>query len=121
MENFPYCIPYFREVTGEELEILKFLTRDLDEITVELESLTVIARCGCGQCPSILFGLSPGDEPVTGEHAEHVASWQGRTTGGTLAGVFLLAKDGMPTELEWCSLDGGDDQRWPPIENLVRL
>ena len=119
MQDFPYCIPYSRDITSEELAILKFLVRDLDEITVEPEALTIVARCGCGQCPTILFGLRPDAEPVTSSESDHVAQWQGWNEGGTLVGVFLLAKDGVPTELDWASLNGGEDQRWPPIEDLI--
>ena len=52
-----YNIPDKRELTKSEIEFLTYLFRkEKLEWTNLIENLKVIARCGCGKCPTIIFG-----------------------------------------------------------------
>jgi hypothetical protein len=44
--------------------------------------------------------------------------WFGPAENGTLVGILLFSKDGMPTELEAYSMNGGDIDTWPPIDAI---
>lgn len=117
-ESFPYCIPDKRDLSSTELALLRFLLRQVDEIDIEACELKVVARCGCGVCPTILLSSSVDEEPVTSSDSQPVVDWAGRAENGTLIGIRLFAKDGMPTELEAWSVDGGDVEGWPPIDAI---
>ena len=119
-ENWPYCIPDKRDLTRAELELLDFLIQQVKEINISVSELKVVARCGCGMCPTILFGRSYDDEPITSKDAERRLDWSGRAENGTLVGIGLFAKDGMPTELEAWSVDGGDIEDWPTPDTIQR-
>ena len=116
--DFPYCIPDQRDLTLVESDLLRFLLTQVDGIAVVVDDLNVVARCGCGECPTILFGKSKDDEPVTSKDSHPIMDWSGRAENGTLIGIGLYAKDGIPTELEAASLDGGDVDSWPPINEI---
>jgi hypothetical protein len=115
---FPYCIPDRRELTPEESGLLHFLFAHLNSIGTPVDALKVVARCGCGACPTILLGTSTEDEPITSKHSSVVGEWQGRAADGRLVGILLFAKDGVPTELEACSIEGKDVQSWPPLDGI---
>lgn len=117
----PYCIPDKRELTGEERQLLQRLSDDSAEIQRWFSQLSVVARCGCGTCPTILFGQSMEDEPVTSAHAERLAEWEGRTTTGILVQIVLYAANGQPTELEACSPEGDDIDCWPPVDAIQQI
>ena len=120
-DGFPYCIPDRRELTDTESALLYFLLKQVDSVSVGAGDLKVVARCGCGECPTILFGKSIGDEPITSSDSNAVMNWSGRAANGALIGIGLFAKDGMPTELEAWSVDGGEVVTWPPIEAIEQL
>jgi len=117
---FPYCIPDKRDLTPTELALLDFLLKQVDGVTVEASELKVVARCGCGECPTILFGKSMDDEPIKSSDSRAVMDWSGRAANGTVIDIVLFAKDGIPTELEACSMDCGDVETWPPIDEIQR-
>lgn len=116
--NFPYYIPDKRDLTPVESELLRFLLNRADDIAVSVDDLKVVARCGCGTCPTILLGKSLSDEPITSKDSHPVMDWSGRAENGTLVGIGLLAKNGIPTELDAWSVDGGDVESWPPIDAI---
>ena len=120
-DSFPYCIPDRRELTSTELTLLDHLLRDVDGVTVGADKLKVVARCGCGECPTILFGESVSDDPITSSDSSAVMNWSGRADNGTLVGIGIFMKDGMPTELEAWSVDGGEVETWPPIDAIYRI
>ena len=98
--------------------MLEFLLREnAPERLGELEHLTIIARCGCGQCPGILFGANVSDEPIT-QGAVLVADMMTIPTGNGFAGVMLWATDTRITELELCSFGDFDITELPPISEL---
>lgn len=119
--DFPYCIPDNRELTSEEMRLLQHLIGISDEVTVAFDGLKVVARCGCGQCPTILFGESLDSKPITSKDSESIRAWSGRADNGTLVGVGLFALNGTPTELEAWSVDGGEVESWPPIDALEEI
>ena len=119
-DGFPYCIPDKRDLTESEHSLLNHLLKQIDDVTVDASDLKVVARCGCGQCPTILVGRSIDDEPITSRDSQPCMEWSGRAENGTLVGIGVFTKDGMPTELEAWSVDGGDVETWPPIGEIRR-
>ena len=119
--SFPYCVPDQRDLTRAESELLDFLLSQIDDIEVSANSLKVVARCGCGECPTILFGESVSDDPITSSDSSAVMNWSGRADNGTLVGIGMFIKDGMPSELEAWSVDGGEVENWPPIDASYRI
>lgn len=117
-DSFPYCIPDKRELTAEEHRLLKRLAEDSIEIANHIDHLKVVARCGCGECPTILFGESLEDRPITSRSSVPVADWVGRTADGKMVGIGLFAVNGKPTELEAWSPEGVDVNNWPPINSI---
>ena len=116
--DFPYCVPDQRDLTTVESALLNYLIDQVDDIAVGMSELKVVARCSCGACPTILLGKSINDTPVTSKDSHPVKQWSGRAENGTLIGIGLFAKDGVPTELEAWSVDGGDIEAWPPIDAI---
>ena len=52
-----YSIPDKRELIKSEIEFLTYLFRkEKSEWTNLIGNLKVIASCGCGKCPTIIFG-----------------------------------------------------------------
>jgi len=120
-ERMPYCIPHRRELTGEERSLLAFLLqREASSRIAELASLKVVARCGCGKCPTVLFGETLAAEPLTGSPMVEVASYRGRNAEGVAVGVVLIERNGRLAELEAWSPEGPDITAWPPISALER-
>ena len=119
-DSFPCCIPDKRDLTRTEFALLDFLIGQAEEISVSAKELKVVARCGCGRCPTILFGRSLDDEPITSKDADERMDWSGRAENGTLVGIGMFSKGGMPTELEAWSVDGGDIEHWPPLDAIQR-
>ena len=120
-DGFPYCISHKRDLTETERALLEYLLPQVDGVTVAARELKVVARCGCGECPTVLFGKSMDDEPITSADSHANMDWSGRAENGTLVGIGVFTKDGMPTELEAWSVDGGEVVDWPPIEEIERL
>lgn len=116
--DFPYCIPDKRDLTSTEFALLDYLLQQVDGMTVDTSEIKIVARCGCGECPTILFGKSIDDDPITSSDSHAIMDWSGRAENGTLVGIGIFSKDGMPTELEAWSVDGGDVVTWPPIEAI---
>lgn len=119
-KGFPYCIPDKRALTETELALLIYLLKQVDDISVDTNILRVVARCGCGACPTILFGQTKDDEPITSSDSHAVMDWAGRAENGTLVGIGIFMKDGIPTELEAWSVDGGHVENWPSIAAIER-
>ncbi|GAA5010468.1 hypothetical protein FNZ56_01490 [Pseudoluteimonas lycopersici] len=106
--TFPYCIPHRRELSLREREMLAFLlSENAPQRLDELEHLTVVARCGCGRCPGVLFGKDASDEPVT-QGARLIADMMTTPADKGFIGVMLWATDARITELELCSFGDFD-------------
>lgn len=113
-----YSIPDRRELTRTEFVLLERLTQQIKGLDGKVDELKVVARCGCGKCPTILFGKSFDDSPLTGPGRELIADYCGRAANGSRVGVLLWEQDGQLAELEAIGWDGEVDE-WPPIEALV--
>jgi hypothetical protein len=119
-DSFPYCISDKRELTTEEHLLLKRLANDSIEIAKHIDQLKVVARCGCGKCPTILFGESLEDKPINSIDSEPAGDWMGRAGNGTSVGIGLFIFNGRPTELEAWSPEGVDIDSWPPTSAIER-
>ena len=88
------------------------LEHEAPDRIAQIDSLKVIAKCGCGGCPTVLFGPSFDTAPVTHDHYI-LADYSGTTSVGGLVGVVLWANDQTLTELEGYSIDGIGPVIWP--------
>ena len=88
------------------------LEREAPDRIAQIDSLKVIAKCGCGGCPTVLFGQSFDTTPVT-QDRYILADYSGTTSVGGLVGVVLWANDQTLTELEGYSIDGIEPVIWP--------
>ncbi len=119
----PYCVPHRRELSAEERALLNsLLTREAPDRLPELDSLKIVARCGCGASPTVLFGLSLASEPLTQSHDEQeVATYRGVNAKGVEVAISLIARNGRLAELEAWAPTGGDIGSWPPPNTLDRF
>ena len=115
-----YSIPDKRELTNSEIELLIFLFgKEKPEWIKLIGNLKVIARCGCGTCPSIMFGKTLDSEIQKGSS---INDYLGKNKNGELVGVSLLGTHKIPTELEFYSLDGESDiTELPKIDTLKSM
>jgi len=121
-ERIPYSIPHRRALSAEERSLLTFLLqREAPARVAEVASLKVVARCGCGKCPTVLFGPTSDAEPLTGNPFSEVASYRGRNAQSVAVGVTLIERSGRLAELEAWSPEGPDVLSWPPLSALERF
>ncbi len=113
-----YSIPDKRELTQIEKDFLTYLfEKEKSEWVDSIGNLKVIARCGCGKCPTILFGKTISSEVQTNESV--LIDYMGKGINGELIGVTLFGTDQMPTELEFWSIDGKSEiTDLPKIDTL---
>ncbi len=115
-----YNIPDKRELTKSEIEFLTYLFGKAKlEWTNSIGNLKVIARCGCGKCPTIIFGKTFDSEIQKGDL---IIDYVGKGTNGELIGISVLGTDQMPTELEFYSIDGESEIiEIPKIDTLKSM
>jgi|TARA_B110000037_G_scaffold188099_1_gene219149 hypothetical protein len=115
-----YSIPDKRELTKSEIELLTYVfEKGKTEWTNLIENLKVIARCGCGKCPTIIFGKTFDSEIQKGNL---IIDYAGKGKNGELIGVSVFGTDQMPTELEFYSIDGESEIiEIPKIETLKSI
>ena len=115
-----YSIPNKRELTKYEIEFLTYLfEKEKAEWTNLIWNLKVIARCGCGKCPTIIFGKTFDSEIQNGNL---IIDYAGKGKSGELIGISSFGTDKMPTELEFYSIDGKSETiEIPKIETLKNL
>jgi len=112
-------ISHKRELTEEERRLLGFLLAGNRDLETQIDRLKVIARCSCGECPTIYFGESLDSEPLT--HLTKVVDYCGLAENGTTVGVALTERDGKLARLEAWVVDAGDIEGWPPIDAMEVL
>jgi hypothetical protein len=116
-----YCIPHRGDLTAEEKLILRRLVEQTAErraiFESQIDSLKVVARCGCGRCPGVLFSLDINAEPKLGPF-ETVASLRGRASDGVEVGAYLLVRDGQLSELEAIAWAGDEARQWPLLGDM---
>ncbi len=112
-----YSIPDKRELTKSEIEFLTYLFgKEKSEWTNLIGNLKVIARCGCGKCPTILFGKTFDSEIQKGHL---IIDYIGKGKNRELIGISVFGTEHMPTELEFYSIDGESDiTEIPQIDTL---
>ena len=115
-----YSIPDKRELTKSEFEFLTYLFRKEKSEWINLiENLKVIARCGCGKCPTIIFGKTIDSEIQEGNL---IIDYTGKGKNGELIGISVFRTNQMPTELEFYSIDGESEIiEMPKIETLKSI
>ena len=115
-----YSIPDKRELTKSEIEFLTYLfVKEKQEWTNLIGNLKVIARCGSGKCPTIMFGKTFDSEIQKGNL---MIDYAGKGKNGELVGISLFGTDQMPTELEFYSIDGESDiTEMPKIDTLKSM
>ena len=117
--DMPYSIPHKRELSQIERALLEYLiSREATERLSEIDNLKVVARCGCGECPTVLFATSLEQEPQ--QLGKELASYSGQNSEGIEVGVVLRECRGEITELEAWSPHGPEIKTWPPLDRLVR-
>lgn len=110
----PYCLPDLRELTDVERGLLQHVVASLAPIrSGEIDGLRVVARCGCGACPTIIFGGKSESQPLPAMPFNELGTLFGRNREGVLVGVTLLERQGQLSELEAWSPEGGDVSCWP--------
>jgi hypothetical protein len=113
-----YSIPDKRELTKSEIKFLAYLfEKEKPEWTNLIENLKVIARYGCGNCPTIMFGKTFDSEIQKGNL---IIDYEGKGENGELVGISLFGTDQMPTELEFYSIDGQSDITEIPKINTLK-
>ena len=105
-DGFPYCIPDKRDLTETELALLTYLLKQVGGVTFDANDLKVVARCGCGECPTILFGKSKDDEPIASSDSRAVMDWSGRAAN---SGVLRTEIAGVTRQLL------GSAQKWSEV------
>ncbi len=99
-----YSIPHKRELTKTEIGLLTHLfEKEKPEWKNLISYLKVIAKCGCGNCPTIMFGKTFDSEIQKGDL---IIDYTGKGKNGELIGISVFGTDQMPTELEFYSIDG---------------
>ncbi len=116
-----YSIEHKRELSEIEIQILYFLlSKEKPEFLSKIDNLKVIYRCGCGNCPTILFGNSYEDEILSNQKI--IADYFGYTENKNLIGVTLFGNETRITELEFYSIDGQVEfVTIPKIETLQKM
>jgi len=118
LNAFPYSIPVNRELSMEERKILRHLVSEsYPERINETNSLRVLARCGCGACPTVMFEPEPKRE----REKRILADFQGGDIESSLVGISLWESDGKISELEAWSIDGSDVESWPEFNTIKPL
>lgn len=113
-----YSISDKRALKQEEIQLLNYLfTTSKPEWIALISKLKVIARCGCGKCPTILFGETFESEIQKGEL---LFDYVGEGPNREKIGVSLFGTDRMPTELEFYSIDGESDVIEIPKTDTLR-
>tara|TARA_R110001583_G_scaffold194654_1_gene366117 strand:+ start:1745 stop:2113 length:369 start_codon:yes stop_codon:yes gene_type:complete len=115
-----YSIPDKRELTKSEIEFLTYLFgKEKSEWINLIGNLKVIARCGCGNCPTIIFGKTFDSEIQKGNL---IIDYAGKDKNGELIGISVFGTDKIPTELEFYSIDGKSEiTEMPKIETLKTI
>jgi hypothetical protein len=118
----PYSLPLKRDLSSEERALVEFIVeREAPTRVADIASLKVIGRCGCGECPTVIFGDSLAAEPLPARPFIEIANYFGKNRDGVLVGVALLERGGRMSELEAWSPEGADITSWPAPSALARI
>lgn len=105
-------------MTISEIEFLTYLFRkEKSEWTNLIGNLKVIARCGCGKCPTIIFGKTFDSKIQKGSL---IIDYAGKEKNRELIGISVFGTDKIPTELEFYSIDGESEIIEMPKINTLK-
>ena len=116
-----YIIQDKRELNQTEIKFLTYLfEKEKTEWTNLIGNLKVIARCGCGNCPTIMFGENFESKVQENENLQ--IDYTGKGENEELIGISVFGTDQMPTELEFYSMNGESEIiEIPKIETLKSI
>ena len=122
-EHTQYSTPEWRELSTEERALLRYLLeREAPHRVREIDDLKIVARCGCGKCPTVMFGRTMTSVPITSKTGgRDVASYRGLNLDGVDVAITLTERQNQLAELEAWAPAGGDIYRWPPLSSLERM
>ncbi len=113
-----YSIPYKRPLSFEEKQFLLILIQNSNiEWLKTVDNLTVIARCSCNECPTVLFGLDENDQPYSNQKI--IAELVGWDHNDEPIEVVLFGNDQIPTELEFISYGEHNLTEIPPLNWFI--
>lgn len=116
----PYCLPLRRPLSPHELALVQtMLRRDRPQLLEQLPRLHVVARCGCGACPTVLFSDRIDGAPDTAHPwGDELMTW-GEDGLGNVVEALLIIRQGKISELEVSVLAGpGEDYGLPLLDSL---
>ena len=117
----PYSAVDVRPLSEQEREFLSCLLRtNAPERLGELDGLSVIARCGCGQCPGIIFAPDLQDQPAVAK-PYLVADMITTDQPDAPIGVMLWGTDSRLIELEFCSYGDSNVIELPAFASLKQF
>lgn len=109
----PYAVSAIRELASCESDLLRHILSDVaPERLREIYHLKVIGRCGCGRCPTVIFGTNTGQKLSTRTPTE-IANFRGVNSEGVEVGLSVFIRDDALSELEVWALDGGQVNSLP--------
>ncbi|MFT5619024.1 MAG: hypothetical protein ACI85I_002261 [Arenicella sp.] len=99
-----YSVPEKRELSESEVNLLRYLfEKEKPEWINLIDSLKVIGRCGCGKCPTIMFGENYNSDVLANQKL--LTDYIGKYEENNLIGILLFGNSQIPTELEFYSID----------------
>lgn len=119
-QQIPYCLPLHRPLSPHEFALMEaMLRRNRPQLLEQLARLHVVARCGCGTCPTVLFSDKVDGLPDTAHPwGDELMTW-GEDGLGNVVEALLIIRQGKISELEVSVLAGaGDDYGLPLIDSL---
>ena len=96
------------------------LERNAPGRVCEVENLRVIGRCGCGKCPTVIFGTHLKLE-ISNLPSTQLVEYEGRNAERVAVGLVLLTRGDRLSELEVWSLRGGPVRSLPITDTLLRM
>ena len=98
-----YSISEKRKLSENEINLLEYLfKKEKPEWINIIPNLKVIGKCGCGKCPTIMFGENYDSEILTNQKL--IIEYIGKQD-NNLIGILLFGNSKTPTELEFYSID----------------
>ena len=116
-----YAIEYRRNLNDDEHRILhSILSIEKSSLFESIDKLKVVGRCGCGQCPTVLFGYNFEDKFIINQNL--LFDYIGKTSENELVGILIFGNENIVSELEFYSTDGQlDSIKYPEINSLEKI
>ena len=116
-----YAIEHQRDLNNNEYRLLtSILSKEKSLLLKNINELKVIGRCGCGNCPTVLFGYSFADQILTNEKL--LFDYIGKTSENKIVGILVFGNENIISELEFYSPDGELELlKHPEINSLEKI